>query len=138
VYVLDTNVYITTFHDPAFADRVASFIERASRPFAVSSVVLAELLIGLTSDARREQLVREVYAVADPNRVITPAHEDWILAGDALCRLGGEALSPRRSFWNDLLLAASCARSGCTLITRDTGDFGRIATHIPVAAIVIE
>ena len=138
MYVLDTNVYITTFHDPAFANRVASFVERASRPFAVSSVVVAELLIGLASDARREELVRGVYAVADPDRVITPAHEDWLEAGDALRLLGGETLSPRRSFWNDLLIAASCARAGCTLVTRDTSDFRRIATRIAVPAIVIE
>lgn len=36
------------------------------------------------------------------------------------------------SFWNDLLIAATCASAGATLLTRNVADFRRIQGVIPV------
>jgi predicted nucleic acid-binding protein len=132
VYLLDTNVYLDAADDPLFADGTAAFVEDADQPLGVSTVVVAELLIGVRNESDRAEVVANVYATVPPQLVVTPIHEDWERAADALRHLGGSAATPRRSFWNDLLLAASCARTDSTLITGNDGDFRRIARHIPL------
>jgi predicted nucleic acid-binding protein len=69
----------------------------------------------------------------DESGVLAPTHADWIAAGDALQQLGGDAATKGRSFWNDLLIAASCARSGAMLLTRNADDFRRIRRVFAVA-----
>ena len=67
--------------------------------------------------------------------VITPDAEGWRAAAEALNALGGEGATRGRSFWNDLLIAASCARVGATLVTRNADDFRRIRRVISVAVV---
>jgi predicted nucleic acid-binding protein len=132
VLVLDTNVYLDTIVDAVLAGRVAGFLDATSEHLGLSSVVLAELLVGVRP-ADRARLLRWVTDGIDDTAVLTPTHADWITAGDALRQLGGDDATPRRSFWNDLLIAASCARAGATLVTRNEDDFRRIRRAIPVA-----
>lgn len=132
MYLLDTNIYIGAAEYETFAEEAAAFVERADQRLGVSSVVIAELLIGLTDEAERPTVLANVYDTVSSRFLVTPSHDDWERAGDALRRLGGSAGTPRRSFWNDLLLAASCARTESTLITNNLDDFRRIAKHIPV------
>ena len=106
--------------------------QRGPRLSGVSSVVLAELLIGVRS-ADRARPVRWVTDGIDDAGLLTPAHADWVAAGDALRQRGGDASTQGRSFWSDLLIAASCARAGATLLTRNADDFPRIQRVIPVA-----
>ena len=128
--VLDTNVYLDASADSALADRVADLLEAGGEQVGLSSVVLAELLIGVRP-ADRARLIRWVTDGIDTG-LLTPAHADWAAAGDALRQLGGDAATKGRSFWNDLLIAASCARVGATLLTRNADDFRRIQRVIPV------
>lgn len=132
MYVFDTNVYLGAAESESFAERAAEFVEQADEAFAVSSVVVAELLVGLADQRDRAALLTRVYATVSSQLVLTPIHEDWERAADGLRRLGGSAVAPRRSFWNDLLLAASCARTGYALITSNRADFRRVAREIPV------
>lgn len=131
--VLDTNVYLDADHDSAFGRRLAAYLAGRRDPVGLSSVVVAELLVGVaTADERRRFLTATLDAVPAA-RVLTPTQADWQMAGDALSQLGGDAATRGRSFWNDLLIAASCARAGATLLTRNTEDFRRIRRVIAVA-----
>ncbi len=75
-------------------------------------------------------LVRDTNVYLDADR-----DADWQTAGDALNALGGEDATKGRSFWNDLLIAASCARAGAALVTRNADDFERIRRVIPVVVV---
>jgi len=50
----------------------------------------------------------------------------------AIVRLGGDAITKSRSFWNDALLAAQCARLGATLVTHNVAEFRRLGRHLAV------
>lgn len=129
--VLDTNVYLDADADAALAGRIADLLEASGDQVGLVSVVLAELLIGVRP-SDRARLVRWVTDGIDDTGLLTPTHADWVTAGDALQQLGGDAATKGRSFWNDLLIAAACARAGATLLTRNVNDFQRIQHVIPV------
>ncbi len=131
--IVDTNVYLDVDRDAELAARVASFLAGQADVVGLSSVVVAELLIGVGTVTERRRLLAATVDVVPPEHVLTPTGADWVLAGDALNRLGGDAATKGRSFWNDLLIAASCARVGATLVTRNTDDFDRIRRVVPVA-----
>ena len=131
--ILDTNVYLDADRDPAMAAHVAVFLaQQESEVLGVSSIVVSELLIGVQSVAERVRLLAASVGSVDRERVLTPDDTDWRTAGDALNRLGGDDATRGRSFWNDLLIAASCARVRATLVTRNVEDFARIQRVIPV------
>lgn len=129
-YVADTNIYVMAANDPAFRRRFEDFIGDHG-PLVVSSVVVAEVLLGVPDITRHPAALRALSAGTSP---VAPASEDWIQASTVLTRLGGDVVTKSRSFWNDILLAAQCARIGAKLITRNTQDFRRIARHLPVRA----
>lgn len=127
-YAADTNVYVSAANDAAFLPRFEEFI-RVNGPLLVSTVVIAEVLIGVGDASRHEAVVRALSAGTTP---LAPEPDDWIRAGRAAARLGGEAITKRRSFWNDALLAAQCGRLGVTLVTRNPADFRRLARYLPL------
>ena len=129
--LLDTNVYIDAGRDRDVGRAVAELVAASGDVVGLSSVVVAELLIGAGSRAERDRVLAATVDVTPPDAVITPTHSDWRTAGDALASLGGGAATKGRSFWNDLLLATSCARVGATLVTRNADDFRRIQRVIP-------
>lgn len=131
VYLADTNVYVTAANDPIFRDRFEAFV-RGHGPLAVSAVVVAEVLIGIPEAARRRAVMREITAGAVP---VAPSARDCVKAGTALARLGGDAVTKSRSFWNDALLAAQCARLGAVLVTLNEADFRRLSGHLPHRAV---
>lgn len=131
--ILDTNVYVDAAGDEAVERRVQQVIEESRTEVAVSSVVVAELLIGRGGQRERAALVQNV--VGAVTHIVTPSHDDWVFAGNAVRLLDGEAVTTRRSFWNDLLIATSCARAGATLVTSNKSDFARIRRAIPVQTI---
>src|SRR5437867_3141503 len=122
--VLDTNVYIDSLDDVARGTYLASLIADTEDNVAVSSVVVAELAAGSHAGRDRDRLIADF--VGTSSRILTPTHEDWLTAADALRSLGGDALSTRRAFWNDLLIAASCVRADALLMTSNRDDFARI------------
>ena len=134
--VLDTNVYVDMFADRALAQHVSATLAGTRHPLHVSSVVLAELLAGATTTRARREVESFVLPPATADRRLTPTHDDWVTAASALAALGGDAVTTRRSFWNDLLIAASCARVGAALMTRNADDFKRIRRAIPVEVVL--
>lgn len=129
LYVLDTNVFIDAEQSESFADDAARFV--ATHSVRVSSVVVAELIIGTRSTAIRARVLENLRQQANILGDVTPTMDDWQTAAHAWTRLSPPPVQ-HRSVWNDLLLAASCARSGAILVTSNRGDFRRIARHIRV------
>jgi predicted nucleic acid-binding protein len=127
-YAADTNVYVRAANEPSFRGRLERFVQEAG-PLLVSSVVIAEVLIGVTEAGRHDAVIRALSAGTTP---LAPQPDDWIAAATAVCRLGGDTITKSRSFWNDALLAAQCSRLQVTMITSNAKDFRRLARHLPV------
>jgi predicted nucleic acid-binding protein len=130
-HIADTNVYLMATRDEEYRSRFETFV-RTRGTVQVSSVVAAELLIGV-ADVRK--LVSVLHVLVSTADIVAPNREDWFTAGAALARLGGDAVTKGRSFWNDALLAAQCARLGAVLITENERDFRRLRAHIPVRTV---
>lgn len=126
-YAADTNVYVRAANDPSFRERFAAFI-RLHGPLIVSSVVVAEILIGVADTGRHQGVIGALSAGTSP---LAPQTEDWLAAAAAAGRLGGETIKSR-SFWTDALLAAQCARLQVTLVTANGKDFRRLGRRLPV------
>ena len=68
------------------------------------------------------------------NRVLVPAQSDWRLAGEVLSLIGqkyGFDQVGRARMTNDALIAMSVARTGLTVLTKNPGDFKKIAEFRP-------
>lgn len=128
MYVADTHIYLIAARDEAFRDRFATFI-RKHGPLWVSAVVVAEVLIGVADAASHAAVVRSLEAGAP---MLAPTEDDWVAAARAIARLGGGAVTKGRSFWNNALLAAQCARLSATLVTDNEADFRRLRTHLGI------
>jgi len=133
-YVLDTQLYIEAARDLEKAQALAKFSVAFLPSLFLHAVVVQEILAGAVSKKRRREVER---GLVDPferrGRVVVPGYRAWKRSGEIVADLVARGeLSPgglRRSFMNDVLLAASCRESGLILITRNVGDFELIATE---------
>lgn len=95
----------------------------------LSVVVLEELYAGASGRDRQmvERLERDFSKL---NRILVPNLSDWVRTGRVLARLGakyGYEQIGRGRLTNDALIAMSAARKGIVVLTRNEGDFARIA-----------
>jgi predicted nucleic acid-binding protein len=134
-YVLDTQIFINAFRDPAANEALQRF-HRAFSPFEYLSVIVAqELRAGVKHPADRKALERNVLRVFErASRVIAPSPGAWHRSGDLLSgmaqREGLELGSVSKAFANDILLALSCREAGCVLVTENDRDFSRIRRFV--------
>lgn len=135
-YVLDTNVYIRAWRDPAAEADLHRFSERHVTATHLSSVVFHELLLGATDPAMAKDLVE---ALAGPftrtQRMVVPSHWTWKRAAEIIAQMawhdGLNRSTLPRGFVNDVLIAASCRENGLTLITENVRYFRRIQKRMP-------
>jgi len=125
-YLADTSLYVTAANDPMFAGQFEAF-QLATDAMPVSTVVLAELTLGLSRRESQERMVRALTAGAP---AISPTGDDWLRAAWAIGQLGGNLVTKSRAFWNDAILAAQCERLGYTLVTLNTADFRRLGRYL--------
>jgi len=131
-YVLDTNIFIEAFRDPAANAELQRF-HLLFAPFEyMSAVVAQELIAGTHRTSDRRKLERHVLAAyRRRGRVITPSRRVWEESGAILAdlerRQGLELQRVSKAFGNDILIAVSCREAGCVLVTDNTRDFERIA-----------
>ena len=130
-YLADTNVYVSAANDPDFRQRFETFV-RDRGPLEVSTVVVSEVLIGIRDRTHHAAAVRSLSA---GTQLLAPDASDWLEAGAAIAQLGGTAVTKRRSFWNDALLAAQCARLDVVLVTRNPSDFRRLGRFVAVRTV---
>jgi predicted nucleic acid-binding protein len=132
-YVLDTQFYIDVLRGAPAGVAVLQFL--AARVTAVDfhALVGAELLIGAAGVAEATAIRQRLVDRFRPARLLVPDTVDLLAAGDAVRLLrerdGDHPEHARRSFWNDVVIAASCRRRGRVLISRDQ-DHARIAEVI--------
>lgn len=135
-YVLDTNLFVRAFRDPA-ANAELQHFHQFFAPFEyLSAVVAQELRAGARTPGDQRQLERSVLDLyARRERVITPSTQTWHASGDLLAALarreGLELGRVSKAFGNDVLLALSCREQGLVLVTDNQRDFARIARLAP-------
>ena len=137
MYLLDSNVYIQAFVEVGFGHELQEF-HRAELPrLILSAIVASEVLVGAQTPDRERALRR---ALLEPfrarRRLHTPSWSTWDLATSIDRRLRRRlALRTRlqqRSFFHDILIAASARELGATIITLNTSDFDLIAQHVDI------
>jgi predicted nucleic acid-binding protein len=135
-YVLDTQLFINAFRDPAANETLQRF-HRSFSPFEYLSVIVAqELRAGVSKPSDRKALERNVLRVFErAGRTITPSPDAWHRSGDLFSAMaqqeGLELARVSKAFANNLMLALSCRESGCVLVTENDRDFSRIRRYIP-------
>lgn len=131
-YVLDTNVYIKAFRNPAAeGEQLERFGVQHMVVTHLSSVVFHELLRGANNPAMARDLVTDLAGpFVRTNRIVVPSHHAWSRAAEIIAQLAWDEGLERRTlpagFANDVLIAASCRENGFTLITENVRDFTRI------------
>jgi tRNA(fMet)-specific endonuclease VapC len=119
-YLLDTNAVIAALNDTTSR---AALRLRAERPseVAVSTIVMHELFYGAFKSARKDRNL----ALLDGLRfaVLEFGKEDAREAGEVRAFLAGQG-RPIGPF--DVLIAGQARARGLVLVTRDTGEFGRV------------
>jgi predicted nucleic acid-binding protein len=134
-YVLDTQLFINAFRDPAANEALQRF-HRAFAPFEHLSVVVAqELRAGVKRPRDRKALERNVLTIFErAGRTLTPSADAWHRSGDLLAAMarqeGLEIARVSKAFANDVLLALSCREAGCVLVTDNERDFQRIRRFV--------
>jgi predicted nucleic acid-binding protein len=134
-YVLDTQLFISAFRDPAANETLQRF-HRAFAPFEHFSVIVAqELRAGVKRPLDRKALDRNVLTVFErAGRTFAPSADAWHRSGDLLSEMarkeGLEIGRVSKSFANDVLLALSCREAGCVLVTDNQRDFQRIRRYV--------
>lgn len=134
-YVLDTQLFINAFRNPAVNEELQQF-HRAFSPFEHFSVIVAqELRSGVRRPQDRRALEQNLLKVFErANRTITPSADAWQKSGNLLAEMafkeGLELARVSKAFANDILLALSCREAGCVLVTDNQRDFQRIRQFV--------
>lgn len=137
-YLLDSNVYIRAFRDPAFGVALQEFHRCALPRLVLSAVVATELLVGAQRPDRERALRR---ALIEPfrarRRLVTPGWRTWELVvrldQSLRKRSANRSRLEQRSFLHDMLIAATARELGATVVTDNVADFALIARHLDFA-----
>ena len=137
MYLLDSNVYIRAFRELPFGRELQDFHRRELPRIVVSAVVASEVLVGARSP-RRERAVHRT--LIEPfrarRRFVVPGWGTWALATRIDRRLRARpavrARLAERSFFQDILIAASARELGATIITLNSDDYRLIGRHVDI------
>jgi predicted nucleic acid-binding protein len=118
VVIFDTSVLV----DEARTGRHRKRIESVEGVVRLSSVVLAELLRGVTAPAEHKFL----RGLARDHPVLTPTQKNWLESGEILARMRADhGFEPHklRDLHFDVLIALTARSHGTRLITTNRKDF---------------
>jgi len=113
------------------------FQQRELPRLVVSAVVASEVLVGAQS-ARRERAIHRT--LVEPfrarRRFVVPGWSTWVRATAIDRRLRARpsvrGRLAERSFFQDILIAASARELGATIVTFNTADFALIGRHMDI------
>jgi predicted nucleic acid-binding protein len=137
VYLIDSNVYIQAFTVAAFGQALQEF-HRARLPrLVLSAVVASELLVGARTPEHERALRRGfIEPFRARRRLHTPAWSTWNLATGIDRRLrrrpAFRSLLQQRSFFHDILIAATARELGATIVTLNTADFALLSGLVDI------
>lgn len=138
-YVLDTNVYFQTLHDPAYLARYRAVLLQVVPQTFLSSVVRLEVVQGARGDVSRARVGKAVEPLERAGRVVAPTHADWTHAGIVQGRVWDDQPSLRsKSLQNDLLIVCTARRIGAMIITENVADFATIRRYLPHHALTMQ
>ena len=137
MYLLDSNVYIHGIRNAEFGTEVEAFHQRNLPQLLVSAVVASELLVGAqTADMVRRLERSLVEPFRQRRRFLVPEWRTWerAIEIDRGIREDGShtAKLASRSFFHDILIAATAREIGATIVTFNTADFALIAEHVDI------
>lgn len=118
VVIFDTSVLV----DEARTGRHRQRIESVDGVVRMSSVVLAELLRGVSGAAEHKFL----RALARNHPVLTPTQKNWLESGEILAKIrADQSIEPHklRDLHFDVLIALTARSHGALLITTNRKDF---------------
>jgi predicted nucleic acid-binding protein len=118
VVIFDTSVLV----DEARTGRHRKRVESVEGVVRMSSVVLAELLRGITGPAEHKFL----RTLARNHPVLTPTAENWLESGEILAEIRADrGFEPHklRDLHFDVLIALTARSHGARLITTNRKDF---------------
>ena len=137
MYLLDSNVYIRGFREVAFGHELQAFHQSHLPRLVVSAVVVSELLVGAQTPEGARALRR---TLVEPfrcrRRYLTPSWSTWERATEidrglrALRR--PRAKLDSRSFFHDILIAATARELGATIVTLNSADFALIGQYVDI------
>ena len=138
--LLDSSVYIRAFREPAFGEEFRAFHQRVLPNLVLSAVVASEILIGaLTPECERAFRRGILEPFQARRRLHVPTWSTWDGATSVDRRMrrrsGYQSQLDRRSFFQNILIAASARDIGATVITLNTRDFERIGEFIDIAIV---
>ncbi len=124
-YLLDTNIAIAVIRNRPVAvrERLRAALAKGAA-IAVPTIATYELWYGVAKSTRQEDGARLVHTFLSGDLEIIPfTDEDAAIAGRIRAQLEakGTPIGPY-----DLLIAAQAIRGGHTLVTADSGEFGRV------------
>jgi len=137
IYLIDSDVYVHGFRDIAFGRELRKFHHR-NLPFLVlSAVVVHELLVSAVTAADEMSLRR---GIVEPfrlrQRLHVPVQQTWDLATKIDKRMrkrkNPDSKLRSRSFFNDVMIAASAHEIGAILVTENREDFGIISEVVDI------
>ena len=137
IYLIDSNVFVHAFREIAFGTALRRFHHTHLPHLVLSAVVVHELLVGAVTAADERSFRR---GIVEPfrlrQRLHVPVRQTWDLATKIDRRLRKhrnlESKLRTRSFFNDVLIAASAREIGATLVTENREDFGIISDVIDI------
>ena len=137
MYLVDSSVYIHGFRETAFGESLRQFHKQHLPHLVLSVVVAHEILVGAATSRKWQAFHR---GIVEPfrarRRLHVPAASIWELAASVDRRLRKRPdLASKlgtRSFFNDMLIAASARNLGATVITENAEDFGLISTVLDI------
>jgi predicted nucleic acid-binding protein len=124
VVIFDTSVLV----GEARTGRHRKKIESVDGLVRMSSVVLAELLCGVTGPAEHKFLRN----LARNHPILTPTQENWLESGEILAKIrAGQGFEPHklRDLHFDVLIALTARSHGARLITTNRADFELISRY---------
>ncbi|MGA9393566.1 MAG: PIN domain-containing protein [Candidatus Sulfotelmatobacter sp.] len=124
VVLFDTSVLV----DEARTGRHRKRIESVEGLVRMSSVVLAELLRGVTGPAEHKFL----RSLAKIHPLLTPRKENWLESGEILAKIrADQGFEPHklRDLHFDVLIALTARSHGARLITTNRADFELISRY---------
>jgi predicted nucleic acid-binding protein len=128
VVIFDTSVLV----DEARTGRHRKRIESVDGLVRASSVVLAELLRGVTGPAERKFLRAFLRILAKNHPVLTPTQNNWLESGEILADIRadqGFESHKLRDLHFDVLIALTVRSHGARLITTNRADFELISRY---------
>jgi len=120
--VFDTSVYVPYYRGEAYRNYVRREILRGR--VRLCSVVLQELYAGTRSSQDKRDLDLVERAFYQRGYILTPIHQDWMIAGRAIhrhIRTYGE-INPHDHI-NDILIILCASRVGARIVTENKEHF---------------